>query len=221
MASSTTTDSTLVTACFTSHTAARASRTAPATVNRLAFVAGVEIDGERGTCGTAARYSSVPTNVDGPTLDDDTGDERPITMSAGLPSTVLPPADPDADARLAAAMAAGGADRKRAVSEVVAAYPRFLAAWADARRSRRAPDRALRRLPGRLPPGPRCPAGQRLARVRLRALGRADEPRVPALAPGLATDGGGDRRARRGRAVRPVPRPARPESVTPGADASE
>lgn len=58
-------------------------------------------------------------------------DERPITMSpGGLPSTVLPRPDPEADAQLTAALALDGPDRKRAVSEVVAAHPRFLAAWA-------------------------------------------------------------------------------------------
>lgn len=58
-------------------------------------------------------------------------DERPITMSpGGLASTVLPPPDPQADALLTAALALQGADRKQAVSEVVAACPRFLAAWA-------------------------------------------------------------------------------------------
>jgi hypothetical protein len=60
-----------------------------------------------------------------------TSGERPITLSpGGLPSTVLPPADPEAEARLAAALDADEADRKQAVSEVVAAYPRYLAAWA-------------------------------------------------------------------------------------------
>jgi hypothetical protein len=59
-------------------------------------------------------------------------DERPINLSpGGLPSTVLPPADPVANARLAAALETAEADRKQAVSEVVAAYPRFLAAWAS------------------------------------------------------------------------------------------
>jgi hypothetical protein len=57
--------------------------------------------------------------------------DRPITLSpGGLPSTVLPPADPEAQARLAAALATDESARKRAVSEVVAAYPRDLAAWA-------------------------------------------------------------------------------------------
>ncbi len=59
-------------------------------------------------------------------------DERPINLSpGGLPSTVLPLPDAEADARLSAALAVPEADRKQAVSEVVAAYPRFLAAWAS------------------------------------------------------------------------------------------
>jgi hypothetical protein len=58
-------------------------------------------------------------------------DERPITMSPGkLPSTVLPSADPLAEARLAEAVRRDVAERRDAVAEVVAAYPRFLAAWA-------------------------------------------------------------------------------------------
>ena len=55
---------------------------------------------------------------------------NPVTMSHGLPSTVLPPAEPDAEARLAAALGAPPTERKSAVSAVVAAYPRFLAGWA-------------------------------------------------------------------------------------------
>ena len=61
----------------------------------------------------------------------DTSGERPVHLSpGGLPSTVLPPADPDAEARLTAALDADDSSRKVAVSEVVAAYPRYLAAWA-------------------------------------------------------------------------------------------
>ena len=56
----------------------------------------------------------------------------PVTMSpGGLPSTVLPPPDPQAAQRLADALTLEGAARKQAVSEVVAAHPRYLAAWAD------------------------------------------------------------------------------------------
>lgn len=43
---------------------------------------------------------------------------------------MLPPADPAAEQRLAAALAAPEAERKHAVSEVVADHPRFLAGWA-------------------------------------------------------------------------------------------
>jgi hypothetical protein len=58
-------------------------------------------------------------------------DERPITMSpGGLPSTVLPAADPRDEQRLAEAVRRDGAARRDAVASVVAAYPRFLAAWA-------------------------------------------------------------------------------------------
>ncbi len=42
-----------------------------------------------------------------------------------------------------------------------------------ARRSRRAPDRALCRLPGRLPPWPRCPAGQRFGAGPATSAGRS------------------------------------------------
>ncbi len=58
-------------------------------------------------------------------------EERPITMSpGGLPSTVLPEADPVARARLAAALASPSAQRRDAVAAVVADHPRYLAAWA-------------------------------------------------------------------------------------------
>jgi hypothetical protein len=58
-------------------------------------------------------------------------DERAITMSpGGLPSTVLPAADPVADARLTEAVRSEPSARRDAVAGVVAAYPRFIAAWA-------------------------------------------------------------------------------------------
>ena len=60
----------------------------------------------------------------------DENEVSPVAMSAGLPSTVLPPADPDAEARLADALHAPAGARKVAVSEVLVAYPRFLAGWA-------------------------------------------------------------------------------------------
>lgn len=58
-------------------------------------------------------------------------DERPITMSAGLPSTVLPPPDPTAARELASAADAAPDARRAAVAQVVAQYPRFLDAWAE------------------------------------------------------------------------------------------
>ena len=61
----------------------------------------------------------------------DASGERPINLTpGGLPSTVLPAADPEAESRLNDALRAPELDRKHAVSEVVAAYPRYLAAWA-------------------------------------------------------------------------------------------
>jgi hypothetical protein len=58
-------------------------------------------------------------------------EERPIAMSpAGLPSTVLPAADPRGEALLAEAVQRDAADRRDAVAAVVGAYPRYLAAWA-------------------------------------------------------------------------------------------
>jgi hypothetical protein len=58
-------------------------------------------------------------------------DQRPIEMSSGLPSTVLPDAEPAAREALAEALAADDADRRDAIARVVARYPRFLEAWAE------------------------------------------------------------------------------------------
>lgn len=60
----------------------------------------------------------------------DTPAERPIGLSTGLPSTVLPPADPTARHLLLQALAAPDDERRARVAEVVARYPRFLDAWA-------------------------------------------------------------------------------------------
>jgi hypothetical protein len=58
-------------------------------------------------------------------------EERPITMQpGGLPSTVLPGADPRAEALLAEAVRRDPDQRRDAVAAVAAAYPRYLAAWA-------------------------------------------------------------------------------------------
>ncbi len=58
-------------------------------------------------------------------------DERPITMSAGLPSTVLPAAGRIESDRLAAAIGTEAVLRRDAVAAVVAAHPRYLEAWAE------------------------------------------------------------------------------------------
>jgi hypothetical protein len=58
-------------------------------------------------------------------------DERPIAMSPGLPSTVLPPPDPGARSALDAALAVDDPDDRRvALASVAARWPRFLDAWA-------------------------------------------------------------------------------------------
>lgn len=56
-------------------------------------------------------------------------DHQPIAMSQGLPSTVLPPADPKARAALDAALALDGEERRAALGAVVAGWPRYLDAW--------------------------------------------------------------------------------------------
>jgi hypothetical protein len=58
-------------------------------------------------------------------------DQRPIEMSSGLPSTVLPEAEPAARAALAEALAAEPPARRDAIARVVAEYPRYLEAWAE------------------------------------------------------------------------------------------
>jgi Protein of unknown function (DUF3151) len=57
-------------------------------------------------------------------------DERPITMTSGVPSTVLPPPEPAAAAALADALAADSDARLAALAAVAARWPRFLDAWA-------------------------------------------------------------------------------------------
>jgi Protein of unknown function (DUF3151) len=57
-------------------------------------------------------------------------DQRPIEMSSGLPSTVLPAADPAAQAALSEALASEDAGRRDAIARVVARDPRFLEGWA-------------------------------------------------------------------------------------------
>jgi hypothetical protein len=58
-------------------------------------------------------------------------DERPIAMSDGLPSTILPAADAAARSALAQALEVEGDGRRDAVADVAARYPRFLDAWSE------------------------------------------------------------------------------------------
>lgn len=60
----------------------------------------------------------------------DSSAERPIGLSAGLPTTVLPPADPTARHLLAQALASAEHERRDRVSDVVARFPRYIDAWA-------------------------------------------------------------------------------------------
>lgn len=57
-------------------------------------------------------------------------EERPVTMSPGLPTTVLPDAEPAARHALAQALTEDGPTRRDAVAAVVARSPRYLEAWA-------------------------------------------------------------------------------------------
>lgn len=54
-----------------------------------------------------------------------------VNLSSGLPETILPPAEPDAAAQLADATAIEDrSERREAVAEVAARFPRYLDAWA-------------------------------------------------------------------------------------------
>jgi len=57
-------------------------------------------------------------------------DQQPITMSPGLPSTVLPAAEPAAATALADALALDGDARRSALGAIAARWPRYLDAWA-------------------------------------------------------------------------------------------
>lgn len=57
-------------------------------------------------------------------------EQRPVTMSSGLPSTVLPEPPPEQRRALSEALGVDAERRRDAVAAVVAAYPRFLEAWA-------------------------------------------------------------------------------------------
>ena len=58
-------------------------------------------------------------------------DQRFVSMSSGLPSTVLPPPPAAVREALATALAAPAEDRRAAVAVVAACFPRSLDAWAE------------------------------------------------------------------------------------------
>src|SRR5688572_10510769 len=63
---------------------------------------------------------------------DDAGmSQTPVNLSGGLPETVLPEPDPSVAAALDDALRGDGDERRQAAARVVAANPRYLAAWAS------------------------------------------------------------------------------------------
>ena len=102
---------------------------------------------------------------------------EPVALGTARDRAALATGRGQRRARRALALAAD--ERREAVAAVVAGYPRYVDAWAQLGGLGRDDDRALRLLPGRLPPRPRHACGQRLAGLRLRALGPRDEPWVP------------------------------------------
>ena len=57
-------------------------------------------------------------------------DSNPVTLTAGIPETVLPPEPPEALDALAAALSEPADRRREAVSRVIERWPTFLDAWA-------------------------------------------------------------------------------------------
>jgi hypothetical protein len=56
--------------------------------------------------------------------------DSPVSLSTGIPDTVLPPEPPEAVEALAAALAQPHERRRDAVADVVARWPGYLDAWA-------------------------------------------------------------------------------------------
>ena len=138
-------------------------------------------------------------------------DDSAVTLSRGLPETVLPGPPEEWQEALAAAAAATGAQPKSAVAAVAAAHPRYLEAWASLAETvdddvesyayaRVGYHRGLDALPR---------GG--LAWLGLRPLAPRDQPGLPPLARGPAPGRTGDRRGRRGGALRSLPLPAGPD----------
>ena len=141
---------------------------------------------------------------------------NPIAMSAGLPSTVLPPADPRrrGPPRRRARTRRPGPARRRSPRSL-AGYPRFLDAWATLGDVGRRPRSSATPPTASATTAASTRCGPTAGAVGLRALVGADERGFLRCARRARRDGRGDRRARRGRADRPVPRPARPRPARP------
>ena len=200
MASRITTVRTFLTTSLTTHTATRASSTATDDRPQAGVLGGLEVE-RRGRTSTTIKLGALGTlNRVWPRS------ARSRCRPAGCRRRCCRPPIRVAEARLTEAFDSDPATRRDAVAAVVADLSALRRRLGRPRRRRRRHDRALRRLPRRVSPRPRRAAGQRVARLGLRALGGTDERRVPPLPARPAGDGGGDRRERRGRALRPVPR---------------
>ena len=120
--------------------------------------------------------------------------EHSISMHpSGPPRTVLPPESDAVDEALRQALAAPADDRRPLVAQGRRRQPAVAQRVGGAGQPRPRRDRALRGVSRRLPPRPRRAARQRMARIRLRALGRRDQPGISALPARAAADGRGHR----------------------------
>ena len=137
----------------------------------------------------------------------DQSDQRPIQMSSGLPSTVIPAADPRVREALAQAIASN--DPRSAIAEVVAEHPRLLEGWAalgDHGRDVIERYAAYRVGYHRGLDALRANGWRGSGYVRWNVARQPGLPPVPARA---RCRGSRDRRVRRGRAMQPVSAPAR------------
>ena len=86
----------------------------------------------------------------------------PVRLTTGLPETVLPEEPAAVRSALDAALAQPGERRRHAVSDVVRADPAWPGGVGRARLTGPRRRGGVRLLPGRVPPGPRRPAGCRV-----------------------------------------------------------
>ena len=136
-------------------------------------------------------------------------DDSAVTLSRGLPETVLPAAPEEWQEALGTA--ATGAQPKSAVAAVAAAHPRFLEAWATLAELSEDDVESYAYARVGYHRGLDALARRGLARLGLRALEPRDQPRLPPLARGSAPGRRSDRRDRRGGALCFVPLSARSE----------